>query len=103
MREDHLVFNNKFFILNNVYYVPNISRNIILISQLCDQLFTISFNNITIIIYCNGMEICSAYLKNGFYVLYSYEFFNFNIKMFRVVKLILSKRQKVSNDDEIYL
>ena len=98
-----LVFNNKFLILNNVYYVPNISRNIISISQLCEQLFTISFNNNAIVIYRNGMEICSACLKNGLYVLYPYESFNFNTEMFRVAKPISNKRQKVSSDDETYL
>ena len=101
--EVRLVFNNKFLILNNVYYVPNILRNIILISQLCEQLLTISFNNNAIVIYRNDMEICSTCLKNGLYVLYPYESFNFNIEMFRVAKPISNKRQKVSSDDKTYL
>ena len=49
------------------------------------------------------MEICSACLKNGLYVLYPYESFNFNTEMFRVAKPISNKRQKVSSDDETYL
>ena len=95
-----LVFNNKFLILNNVYYVSNISRNIISISQLCEQLFTISFKNNAIVIYRNGMEICSACLKNRIDVFYPYESFNFNTEIFRIAKSISSKKQKISNDDE---
>ena len=49
------------------------------------------------------MKICSAYLKNGLYVLYPYESFNFNTEIFRVAKPISNKRQKVSSDDKTYL
>ena len=76
--EVRLVFNNKFMILNNVYYVSNILRNIISISQLCEQLFTISFNNNRIVIYRNSMKICSACLKNWLYILYPHKSFHFN-------------------------
>ena len=73
------------------------------IFELYRQLFSISFNNNVIIIFCNGFEIYHAYLDNGLYVLRLYESFTFNIEMFKIAKQQSNKRQIVSNDDEAYL
>ena len=101
--EVHLVFNNKFLILNNIYYVPNFFRNIISFSRLSEQLFTISSSFNSMIISRNGLNICSANLKNGLYVLYPYETVTLNTEMFKLAQPKSIKGQKVSNDSETYL
>ena len=92
--EVHLVFNNKFLILNNVYYVPNFFRNIISYSRLSEQLFTIfSFIN-SMIISRNSVDICSGNLENGLYVLYPYETVTLNTEMFKLAQLKSIRRLK---------
>ena len=86
-----------------MYFIPVIRKNLISISELCRQLFLISFNNNKIIISRNSFEICYTCLENGLYVQRPYESFTFNTKIFRVAKLIYNKCQKVSNNDETYL
>ena len=42
--EVRLQFGNKFLLLDNVYFIPNISRNLISVSELYKQSFSICFN-----------------------------------------------------------
>ena len=72
-------------------------------SKLCKKLFSISFNNNEIIIFCNSFEICHACLDNELYILRTYESFTYNTKIFRIEKSTFNKSQKVSNDYETYL
>ena len=64
-----LEFGNNFLVLNNVYFIPSFRRNLISISLLHEQLFSISFYNNMIIISRNGFEICQAKLENMLYLL----------------------------------
>ena len=60
---------NKFLVLNNVFFIPGFRRNLISVSMLHEQLFSISFINNEIVILRNGLDICHAKLENGLYVL----------------------------------
>ena len=51
---------NKFLILENVYYIPGFSRNLISVSMLHEQGFKISFNNNSIVISKYVFDICST-------------------------------------------
>ena len=53
-----LNFRNKFLVLNNVFFIPGFMRNLISVSMLHEQLFTISFINNEIFISRNGLDIC---------------------------------------------
>ena len=53
--EVRLQFGNKFLLLDNVYFILNISRNLILVSELYKQSFSIIFNYNEIIILQNGV------------------------------------------------
>ena len=55
-------------LLDNAYFIPNISRNLISVSELYEQSFAICFNNKEILILRNGVQICYAKLENGLYV-----------------------------------
>ena len=98
-----LVLGKNYLLLDNVYFIPAIRRNLISISELCRQLFSISFNNNEIIISRNGFEICHACLDNGLYILRPNESFTFNTEMFKIANPQSNKRQKVSHDNETYL
>ena len=63
--EVRLLFNNKFLVLNNVYYIPGFRRNLISVSRLYEQLFKVSFNDKVVIISRKGLNICSGILDNG--------------------------------------
>ena len=97
-----LYFQNKFIVLNNVYFVPGLRRNLIFVSKLIEQLFGISFNNNQIIISKNGLYICLAQEKNRLYVLRPNERPLLNTKLFKV-EYPKPKRHKVSQSDETYL
>ena len=60
-----LELGNKFLILNNVYCIPGFRRNLISVSKLFEQLFTISIYNNQIVISINGLNICHANNENG--------------------------------------
>ena len=64
-----LNFKNKFLVLNNVFFIPGFRRNLISVSMLHEQSFSISFINNEIIISRNGLDICHVKPKNGLYVL----------------------------------
>ena len=59
-----LNFRNKFLILNNEFFIPSFRRNLISVSMLHEQLFSISFINNEIVISRNGLDICHAKPEN---------------------------------------
>ena len=65
----HLNLRNKFLVLINVFFIPGFMRNLISLSMLHEQLFSISFINNEIVISRNGLDICHAKPENGLYVL----------------------------------
>ena len=67
------------------------------------QLFSMSFNNNSNIISRSNFEICHVCMENGLYVLKPYESLTYNSEIFRIVKQISNKYQKISNDDAFYL
>ena len=103
LEEARVVFGNKYLLLDNVYFIPNISRNLISIFELYKQSFTICFNNNEIIILRNGVQISCAKLENRLYILHPFESQNYHTEMFRVAKPKSNERQKLSNEYETYL
>ena len=79
-----LSLRNKFLVLNNVFFIPGFRRNLISVSMLHEQLFSISFINNEIGISRNGLDICHAKLENGLYVLRSTELSLNNSELFKV-------------------
>ena len=71
--EVRLQFGNKSLLLDNVYFIPNISRKLISVFELYKQPFSISFNYNDIIILRNSVQICCAKLENGLYILHVLE------------------------------
>ena len=77
--EAYLAFENKYLLFDNVFYILNINKKLIFVSELHKQLFAILSNNNEIVISRNGLCICSVILEFGLYVLYLIEPCNFNI------------------------
>ena len=98
-----LNFRNKFLVLNNVFFIPGFRRNLISISMLNEQLFSISFINNEIVIARNGLDIFHARPKNGLDVLRPTERSLNNSELFKVEHPKSNKRQKVSHSDNTYL
>ena len=98
-----LNFRNKFLVLNNVFFIPSFRRNLISVSMLHEQLFSISFINNEIVISRNGLDICHAKPENGLYVLRPTERSLNNSKLFKVEHPKSNKCQKVSHSDNMYL
>ena len=98
-----LNFRNKFLILNNVFFIPGFRRNLIFVSMLHEQLFSIYFVNNEFVISINGLDICHAKPENGLYVLRPTERSLNNSKLFKVEHPKSNKRQKVSHNDNTYL
>ena len=96
----HLNLRNKFLVLNNVFFIPGFRRNLISISMLHEQLFSISFINNEIVISRNGLDICHAKPEN---VLRPTERSLNNSELFKVEHSKSNKRQKVSHSDNTYL
>ena len=63
------VENNKFLFLNNIYFVPGFTRNLILVSRLYEQCYSVSFDNKLIVISRNGLNICSDFIENMLYMI----------------------------------
>ena len=63
------VENNKSLFLNNVYFVPRFIRNLIYISRLYEQFYSVSFNNKSVIISRKGLDIYSGFIVNGLYMI----------------------------------
>ena len=95
--------NNKFLVLENVYYIPGFSRNLISVSMLHEQNFKISFNNNSIVISRYGFKICSAKSIDGLYKLQAKEKSAYNSKLFKTANPRSIKRQKTDSDSETYL
>ena len=51
------------------FFIPCFRRNLISVSMLHEQLFSISFINNEIVISRNGLDICHAKPENGLYIL----------------------------------
>ena len=98
-----LNFRNKFLVLNNVFFIPGFRRNLISVSMLHEQLFSISFINNEIVISRNGLDICHAKPENGLYVLRPTERSLNNLELFKVEHPKSNKRKKVSHSDNTYL
>ena len=99
----HLNFRIKFLVLNNVFSIPGFRRNLISVSMLHEQLFSIYFINNEIVISSNGLDICHEKPKNGLYVLRSTERLLNNSELFKAEHPKSNKRQKVSHSDNTYL
>lgn len=70
----HIIINKKVRIFNNVMFVPNLSANLLSVSKLCQNGFTVKFNENGCFIYDRDCEISGNYLikavcSNGIYKL----------------------------------
>ena len=99
----HLNLRNKFLVLNNVFFIPGFMKNLISVSMLHEQLFSISFINNEIVISRNGLDICHAKPENVLYVLRPTERSLNNSELFKVEYPKSNKRQKFSHSDSTYL
>ena len=97
-----LELGNKFLVLNNVYCIPGFRRNLISVSKLYEQLFTVSFNNNQIVISRNGLNICHANNENGLYILRPNKRTLLNTELFKV-EHPKPKKQKILDNDDTYL
>jgi hypothetical protein len=98
-----LKFGDKFLDLESVYFIPNFCRNLVSVSELCKQLYSVSFNNNMIVISKSGLKVCNAILENGLYMIRPSEYYSLNTEMFRVaIPTNTNKKMKVSNDEETY-
>ena len=66
-----LCLHKSFILLENVYVVPHLKRNLISIKCLLEQTYSLTFNVNKVFIYKNGVEVCSAKLEDNLYVLSS--------------------------------
>ena len=95
--------NNNFILLNNVFFIPGFTRNLISVSKLLEQLYSVSFDNKSVIIAKNGLNICSGINENNLYVLRPLIHTTLlNTEMFKVEKP-KTKRHKISPENETYL
>jgi len=98
-----LHFGSCFIILDNVYLIPRFTRNLISVSKLLEQLYSVSFNNMSVIIAKNGLNICSGLNENNLYVLRPLiHTIPLNAELFKVKKP-KTKRQTISLENETYL
>ena len=82
-------------VLPNVLYVPNSRRNLISISKLINNGFTVSFGN-GVIIKINNLFICSGDETNGLYVITPIASNKHNIELNNSVVITPSKRKEPS-------
>ena len=99
----HLNLRNKFLVLNNVFFIPGLRSNLIYVSMLHEQLFSISFINNEIVISRNGLDICHAKPENGLYILRLTERSLNNSELFKVEHPKSNKHKKISHSDKTYL
>ena len=89
--------NNCYLNLNDVLFILGFRRNLISISKLLDDGFSLSFNNNLVIISRNGLTIYKGNSKNNLYVLRPLTHNSLlNTEMFKVEK---PKIKKISHDD----
>ena len=82
-----LYFGNRYIILKNVLYVPQMKRNLISISCILEQMYKISFEINEAFIFYKGIQICSDIHENNLYKLRPTQAnFFLNIEMFRTVE-----------------
>lgn len=86
--------NNKYSVLNYVYFLPDIKRYLISICKLFEQSYRVVFNNNLVHISWNGSDICSENLENGLYFVKSMSNSLLPVKMFIVVE---SKNKKAKD------
>ena len=95
-----LHFGSCFIILDNVYLIPGFTRNLISVSKLLEQLYSVSFNNKSVIIAKNGLNICSGLNENNLYVLRPLIHTTLlNAELFKVENP-KTKRQKIPLENE---
>ena len=88
--------------MNNVYFISGFKRNLISISRLYEQNYSVSFDNNSVIISRNGLNVCSGFLNDGLYMIRPTDESLLNTEMFRVEKP-KAKKQKISHDNNTYL
>ena len=98
-----LNFGNKYLILDSVYFIHGLCRNLISVSELCKQKYSLSVNDDSISVSYDRRIICYSLLWNGLYVLTPELNFSFNVEMFKVAKPTSNKRIQVSSDEQTYL
>ena len=94
--------NNKFIILNNVYFIPGFRRNLISVSVLFEQSYQVKFNGTSVFISKNGLEICTGSLDSGLYMIRSKLNSLLSTELFKVEQP-KNKKQKISHDNDTYL
>src|SRR5215813_6738506 len=101
--DSHLNFmNNCYLNLNNVFFIPSFRGNLIFVSKLLNNGYSVSFNNKLVIVSRNGITICTWNSENNLYVIRPLTHSTLlSIEMFKVEKP-KTKRQKISHD-ETYL
>ena len=91
--------NNSYLNLNDVLFIPGFYRNLISVSKILDDSYSVSFNSNLVIIGRNGLTICTGNSENNLYVLRPLTHKSLlNTEMFKVEKP-KTKRPKISHDD----
>ena len=97
--DSKLNFNNSYLCLNGVLYIPGFRRNLMSVTKLMEHGFSVSFNNKSVIISRNGLNICTGNSENNLYVLRPLMHDSLlNTEMFKIERS-KTKRQKISHDD----
>ena len=99
-----LFFGNRFLFLENLCIVPKIKRNLVSISYLIEQLYSVIFSINEAFILKNGVRIWSGKLENNLYVLRPIEAKTLlNHEMFKTTNT-QTKRQRISpSNNNTYL
>ena len=93
------LINNSYLNLNDVLFIPGFRINLISVSKLLDDGYSVSFNSKLVIIGINGLTICIRNIENNLYVLRPLTHRSLlNTEMFKVEKP-KTKRPKISHDD----
>ena len=64
-----LFFKDKYLLLTNVLYIPQMKRNLISISCILEHMYKIPFDINEALIFDIGIQICFAILENNLYTL----------------------------------
>ena len=92
--------NNRTLVLPDVLYVPNSRRNLISVSKLINNGFTVSFAN-EVIIKRNNLFIYFSVETNGLYVITSIASNKYIMELNNSVVSIPSKRKEPSSNPKI--
>ena len=97
-----MFFDNKYIILKDVLYVPQMNRNFIYISCILEQKYIIFFKVNKVFIFNQGIKICSIILENNLYKLRpTREKFVLSTEMFRTAETQY-KRLKISSSANLW-